>query len=285
VLCLEHTSIRVQNPDGVRWAIPEQSWRFLGPRSLFFVCVLSPVVNLSPKFKPRFNPNAERAFLAGLPFNEARQVAGSINKRGRILAGKTSIEEVYNGGKDELYKWRRVGDVASTRLPAQTTAMPKVHPDVLRSGDSRLQASQALVKTHSNPQWGQKHLTRHKKQTSKLVAKLVLYQNEPEVDDFLRRLVKVPDQVDSRELHYIQRRYIDGRSFNSMDDIDALYQRIIEDPDALVYQAGGMRYQVRSIREGWIAIVEPGGARVSLYPDLNDNLGKPLCLIKELIIF
>lgn len=32
-------------------------------------------------------------------------------QRDRILTGKAGIEEVYNEGKDELYKWRRMGDV------------------------------------------------------------------------------------------------------------------------------------------------------------------------------
>lgn len=38
-------------------------------------------------------------------------MAGSVDKRDRILAGKASIEEVYNEGKDELYQWKRVVDV------------------------------------------------------------------------------------------------------------------------------------------------------------------------------
>jgi hypothetical protein len=91
-------------------------------------CVVSPKIDLSPKLKPRFNPNAERAFMAGLPFNEARQVAGSIDKRERILAGKATVEEVYNEGKDDLYKWKSVGDVTSSGLPAQTTAMTPPPP-------------------------------------------------------------------------------------------------------------------------------------------------------------
>ena len=38
-------------------------------------------------------------------------MAGSIDKRDRILAGKATLEEVYNEGKDELYQWKRVGDI------------------------------------------------------------------------------------------------------------------------------------------------------------------------------
>ena len=81
-------------------------------------CLLSPKIDLNPKLKPRFNPNAGQAFLASLPGNEARQVAGSIDKRDRILAGKATIEEVYNEGKDALYQWKRVGDILS---PATAT--------------------------------------------------------------------------------------------------------------------------------------------------------------------
>ena len=59
----------------------------------------------------------KRAFLAVLPGNEARQVAGSIDKRDRILAGKATIEEVYNEGKDALYQWKRVGDIITAQQP------------------------------------------------------------------------------------------------------------------------------------------------------------------------
>ena len=71
-------------------------------------CLLSPKIDLNPKLKPRLNPKTEQAFLAGLPGNEAAQVARSLEKHDRILAGKATVEEVYNEGKDELYQWRRV---------------------------------------------------------------------------------------------------------------------------------------------------------------------------------
>lgn len=74
------------------------------------LCKVIPKVDLPSKLKPRFNPRAERAFLASLPLDESRQVAGSIDRRDRILAGDATLEEVYNEGKDPLYKWKRVGD-------------------------------------------------------------------------------------------------------------------------------------------------------------------------------
>jgi hypothetical protein len=206
-------------------------------------------------------------------------VAGSIDKRERILAGKATVEEVYNEGKDALYKWKRVGDI----LPVMTP--PRVHPDVLRSGDaSALQAAEALVKAQTDPQWGQKNMTRNKKMTERLTAQLESFRHFPEVADFLKRLQSDAEHVDSRELHYIQRRYLDGREFANIEALDALYQRIIQDPDAKIYQAGGNRYQVRSVREGWIAIIEPNGERVSIYPDLGDDFGDPLWNQNNLIL-
>ena len=223
----------------------------------------------------------QQAGDAGVSGGVARQsgTAGSIDKRDRILAGKAAIEEGYNEGKDALYQWKSVGEVA------QTTAMPKVHPDVLRSGDApTIQAAEALVKAQAQNQWGQKDLTRNKKMTSQLIAQLDAHHQQPEVADFLKRLRNDPARVDSRELHYIQRRYLDGRPFESADDMDALYQQVMKDPDAQVYQVGGRRYQVRSPREGWIAIVEPDGTRVSVYPDLSDDFGEPLWNLKSLIL-
>ena len=167
---------------------------------------------------------------------------------------------------------------------AQTRAMPKIHPDVLRSGDAaQIQAAEALLKALTMPAWGIKNLTRNRKMTDRLVAQLDIQRQQPEVSSFLHRLQNNPGQVDSRELHYLQRRYLDGRSFENMEAMDALYQRIIQDPDAQIYQAGGRRYQVRSVREGWIAIVEPDGTRVSIYPDLGDDFGEPLWSQKNLI--
>jgi hypothetical protein len=163
--------------------------------------------------------------------------------------------------------------------------MLKVHPDILRSGDvAAIQAAETLIKALTDRQWGQKNLTRNKKMTENLITQLEAYQDQPEVADFLARLQDDRTQVDSRELHYMQRRYLDGRKFEGIEEMDALYQRIIQDPDAQIYQVGGRRYQVRSVREGWIAIVEPDGTRVSVYPDLEDDFGDPLWNRKNLIL-
>ena len=71
-------------------------------------CLAAPMVALDPKAKPRLDPKAERAFLAGLPPKQAARVAGSRERLQRALDGE-SLEDIYNAGKDEPYKWRRAG--------------------------------------------------------------------------------------------------------------------------------------------------------------------------------
>ncbi len=70
----------------------------------------APIINLiNPK--PRFNPNAERAFLAKLPAKEARDVAGSWEKLARATKGGETLEGIYNEGKDPMYRWKRMGEI------------------------------------------------------------------------------------------------------------------------------------------------------------------------------
>ena len=73
-------------------------------------CLMSPRGARDPKLKPKFNPKAERAYLAGLPPEQAARVAGSRDRLQRALNGET-LESLYNAGRDALYQWKRVGDV------------------------------------------------------------------------------------------------------------------------------------------------------------------------------
>ena len=148
---------------------------------------------------------------------------------------------------------------------------------------TRLAAIKALRRARSHAQWGVKDLTRNKRQTAGLVSRLEAHRHLSEVMDFLRRLQQDATHVDSRELHYMQRRYVDGRALDSASAMDALFARILQDPAAKVYRYGGLRYQIRSPRESWIAILDPDGTRVSIYPDLDDDLGAPLWTLKDLI--
>jgi peptidoglycan hydrolase CwlO-like protein len=58
--------------------------------------------------------------LRTLPAKEAAQVAGSVEKRQRTLEDKETLESIYNEGKDELYRWKRVGDVGQNALTTAT---------------------------------------------------------------------------------------------------------------------------------------------------------------------
>ena len=74
-------------------------------------CVCNPRLDVFPKHPPKEREGAERAFLASLPAPEAARVAGSYEKRRRVLDGGETLEAIYNEGQDELYKWKRLGDM------------------------------------------------------------------------------------------------------------------------------------------------------------------------------
>lgn len=89
------------------------------------LCTISVKIDLiNPK--PKFNPNAERTFLRTLPAKEAAQVAGSFEKRRRILEDKETLEGIYNEGKDELYRWKRVGEVGQDRRMNTTPSVADI---------------------------------------------------------------------------------------------------------------------------------------------------------------
>ncbi|MFZ1830460.1 MAG: hypothetical protein WAW42_17215 [Candidatus Competibacteraceae bacterium] len=83
----------------------------------FCGCRVVPRLSVRPQQPPKFNPKAERDFLKSLPAKEARDVAGSWEKRRRILEDQETLETIYNEGKDELYRWKRVGDIITTQQP------------------------------------------------------------------------------------------------------------------------------------------------------------------------
>lgn len=95
-------------------------------------CLTAPIINLiNPK--PKFKPKAERAFLRSLPAKEAAQVAGSVEKRRRIIEDGESLEGIYNEGKDELYQWKRVGEVPTN---PRTMASMKPQQEILTATKS-----------------------------------------------------------------------------------------------------------------------------------------------------
>lgn len=108
------------------------------------LCLTAPFIDINPKSKPTFNPNAERSFLASLPPNEARQIAGSRAKLERALKGGESLEDIYNEGKDELYKWRKVGDVEVIPAFIRSSTVQQAEQEALKLGVKSVDYRQSL---------------------------------------------------------------------------------------------------------------------------------------------
>ena len=106
-------------------------------------CLTAPRIDLIHP-KPRFNPKAERAFLSSLPAKEAAQVAGSYAKLQQVLKGGTSLETIYNAGKDALYQWRRVGDFGQD-APMNPSARAPWSTDLT---DVEIVADTSIVQRH-----------------------------------------------------------------------------------------------------------------------------------------
>lgn len=74
-------------------------------------CLCSPKIDLDPALQPKERPGAERAYLRELSTKEGRDVAGSYEKRRRVLEDGKTLEAIYNEGKDDLYKWKKLGEL------------------------------------------------------------------------------------------------------------------------------------------------------------------------------
>ncbi len=183
-------------------------------------------------------------------------------------------------GQDELYQSKRVGEVG------QTTAMPKVHPDVLRSGDpAMIQAANALVKALTAPDWGTKKFQAGK-MTRKLEAGLLPYSAVPEVQQVLDA-IKNKQALDSRLIHYVKRRFLEKEAMNAPDDLDRWFENVMTNPKAQVFQLGqdpNSRYVLYSDQHHLLAVIERNGQRVSTHDHDGLNLGAVWCLLSDLLL-
>ncbi len=149
-------------------------------------------------------------------------------------------------------------------------------------GEEKFHAVSALAHAASNKDYGTKNLTKHKSKTAKFLDSLEPLRDQPEVDRFVRQVLDAPQHVDSRMQHYIKRRYQDQVWDRSLADMDLMFKHIVTDPNSTIHKTG-TRYQIRSTAAKWIAIIEPTGTRVSLFPDRNDDLGQALWTLKSLL--
>ena len=166
----------------------------------------------------------------------------------------------------------------------QTTAMPKVHPDVIRSGDAAaIQAAEALVKALTTPDWGTRKFQAGK-MTQRTLDQFDAYQYIPEVKKLIDD-IKNKNPVDGLMLHYLKRRYVEKETIGSPDDLNLWFSNVLQDKEAVVFKPNpGGRYVVHSKKCALLAIFEATGQRVSVYDYPMNYEGDPWCLIQQLII-
>ena len=124
--------------------------------------------------------------------------------------------------------------------------MPKVHPDVLRSGDAAtIQAAEALVKALTVPNWGARTF-KAGKMTQRTLDEFAPYQNIPEVKQLISD-IKNKNPVDGLMLHYLKRRYVENEMISKPDDLNTWFSNVLQDKEAVVFkQKPGGRYVVHS---------------------------------------
>ncbi len=170
---------------------------------------------------------------------------------------------------------------------AQTTAMPKVHPDLLRSGDTAaIQAAEALVKAITTPEWPKNRLKPNGKMTLKTIAALQSQSTAVEVRDFLVDLAKNGYVVDSLQWHYFKYKYEYGDSLSSPDELERRFNAVLSDEKAMIYQTKSGRLLVYSPQENRLAVVSVDGQRISVHrpdPGFLTTLGNHQWQINQMI--
>lgn len=169
---------------------------------------------------------------------------------------------------------------------AQTRAMPKIHPDVLRSGDDeRIQAAKALLKALTVPEWGTLNLSLHGRLTRATLESLATSGSIPEVADFLQRVNNNPSAVGSLEWHYFKRRYQDEWLIHSVAGLQALLSNVLSLPKSVIYKPGE-RYHVLSPDYRYLVVLDNKGRRITVMEPTAKKiqaLGEIKWLVQELL--
>ena len=124
--------------------------------------------------------------------------------------------------------------------------MSRVHPDVLRSGDSAaIQASEALIKALPISEWGIRNFQTGK-MTRRTLDQFAPYHHIPEVKQLVDAILsKKP--VDGLMLHYLKRRYVEQETIQRPDDLNRWFSQVLQDQEAVIFKPKpGGRYIVHS---------------------------------------
>ena len=163
--------------------------------------------------------------------------------------------------------------------------MPKVHPDVLRSGDTAaIQAAEALVKALTVPDWGTKRFKAGNK-TRQTLSDFAPFVQIPEVKELIDKIPR-REPVDGFLFHYLKRVYVEGESLGSPDDLNQWFEQTLSDPQAgLIQPKSAMsRYLVYSNHHQLLAVLDRSGGRVSVHKHDGKALGDLWEILANLIL-
>ena len=94
--------------------------------------------------------------------------------------------------------------------------------------------------------------------------------------------------VSSLEVHYVKRKYIDGWSLKSPQELDKMFTKHIKDPEALMYKQGD---RVALELGRYIAIIHPPDTKITIfeleeqyedYEDYARQTGRPIIRLWQL---
>ena len=110
-------------------------------------------------------------------------------------------------------------------------SQPRVHPDVLRSGDAAaIQAAEALVKALTTPDWPENRVRPGGRMTQATLTALRAYAAVPELRDYLTDLAQSGYRSKSRQWHYFKYKYEYNDPLISPDELDERFEAVLSDP-------------------------------------------------------
>ena len=163
--------------------------------------------------------------------------------------------------------------------------MPKVHPEVLRSGDvAQIQAAEALVKALTIADWGSKKFQAGNK-TRQTLSDFAPFAHLPEIKKLMDE-IQCREPVDGFLFHYLKRVYVEREALTSPDDLNRWFEQTLSDPQACLTQpkSATSRYLVYSNRYQLLAVLDRSGERVSVHKHDGNALGDVWKIVANLIL-
>jgi len=152
--------------------------------------------------------------------------------------------------------------------------------------ENKRRLAMALAGALARTEWPVLNISPTDRMARETLDVLEQYRHIQEVAEFLRDFYADPGHTDSRLWHYMKRKYQYGVNLQGPEQLDLLFTQVLSNKQSKVYHPG-VRYQILSPDDCWLAAIEPTGFRVSLMEPSTaklKKLGEPLCLIQDLIV-